>query len=151
MRLWRLARGVYSPVDGVGAMLAGGRWNSRGRPVVYSSERLSLAALKVLVHIDPDEFPNDYRAVEIDVPDAASRTIVDLADLSATWRIPLVCDQCREIGDAWLTAADTFILVVPSAVVPQESNYLLNPLHPEMGQARIVGEELFPFDPRLIA
>ena len=85
MRLWRITREPYQALDGEGAKRNGGRWNSEGVPVVYLSPALSLAALEYLVHIDIEDVPDDLVALEIEVPDHASRETVRPEDLPADW------------------------------------------------------------------
>ena len=148
MRVWRLARRVHASLDGAGARRAGGRWNSPGRPVVYTSRHLSLAALELLVHVDSDTLPSDLTAFAIDVPDALPRQQIDPDVLAANWREqPAVT---RAIGDAWLTEAAVPVLVVPSVLGPNEENVLLNPLHAACRAARVVTAGPFRFDARLL-
>src|SRR5215217_6516134 len=129
MLLFRLSRRVHPPLDGEGARLYGGRWNSPGVPVVYAASHLSLAVLELLVHTDPDLLPADLVAHEVELPDDLSVERVDLATLPDDWRDVPDHPACRAIGDAWAAEARAAVLVVPSAVVPQEANWLLNPRH----------------------
>ena len=118
--------------SGEGARLFGGRWNSAGGAVVYTSSSLSLAALETLVHADRDRFKRDYLAFTLEIPEALL-TVLQEADLPADWRSRPVSTGARRLGDAWLTGG-TAVLAVPSVVVPLETNYLLNPLHPDAGK-----------------
>lgn len=150
MRLWRIARAAYEPLDGEGARRVGGRWNEPGLPVVYASEHLSLAALELLVHVDPDLVPDDLHAFEVDVPDGASVESVGPAELPDDWRLVPDHPRCREIGAAWIGAGAALLLRVPSVIVPEERNVLLNPAHPAAKDIRIAGSRPFGFDPRLL-
>lgn len=143
--VWRLASGRYDPPAGEGARVVGGRWNSPGGPVVYSSESVALCVVEALVHIT-GPFPLDYQMFEIDVPDAALEPL-DSARLKRTWAEDL--GYTRAIGDQWLRQGRSPALRVPSAVVPASANILINPLHPDAGAVRLVGRRPFRFDPRL--
>lgn len=149
MIVWRLARLAHVKLDGEGAGLAGGRWNSRGSPAVYTSSRLSLAALELLVHTEVTLVPPDLVACEIDIPDALDVERVEIADLPAQWRFPNH-PGCRAIGDRWLAEGRTPVLRVPSAVVPEEWNCIINPRHRGAKAIEIVRRRKFSFDARLL-
>jgi len=149
MIVWRLARLAHPKLDGEGARLAGGRWNSRGRAAVYASSRLSLAALELLVHTDVPLVPADLVAFEVEIPDTLEIESVALADLPKDWRLP-GHPGCRAIGDTWLAEERTAVLRVPSAVVPEESNYIINPGHRAAKAIQVVGRRKFAFDSRLL-
>jgi RES domain-containing protein len=149
MRVWRIAREVYPLLDGEGARRWGARWNSPGTPLVYTASSPSLASLEALVAMDLDEVPADLVLASIDVPDNASVERLSPDALPADWRAPLH-ERCRAIGDAWVASKRSLVLVVPSAVVPEESNFLLNPLHPDIRRCDAVSARRFVVDPRLL-
>lgn len=149
MRVWRIARACYAPLDGEGARLMGGRWNSAGRPVVYTSRTAALCVLEVLVWTDPEDVPDDLRLYEIEVPDSAPILRVSSGSLSANWTEP-GSPECIEAGDRWLAAADALALEVPSAVLPEEHNLLINPRHPDAAGVHVVDSRPFTFDLRLL-
>lgn len=151
MRVYRLCRAAYRELDGEGARLYGGRWNSPGRPVVYASTSLALAALEYLIHVDPTDVPADLVALTIHVPDDAAAERVVAVDLPAGWEQVAEPQACKDAGDAWLEAARTLVLRVPSAPIPEEENVLLNVRHAAAGRVRVVAERAFFFDPRLLA
>jgi len=148
VRVWRLARRAHAALDGEGARLQGGRWNSPGRPLVYSSSHLSLAALEALVHFDVDEVPEDLRAFAIDIPDKLAREQVSPDKLPTGWTRQEFAT--RALGDEWLAAVRTPMLVVPSAVIPEETNVLVNPAHPATRGVVVVTSRRFVYDPRLL-
>lgn len=148
MRVWRLARRAHSALDGAGARREGGRWNSPGRPLVYSSSHLSLAALEVLVHFDVDEVPEDLLAFAIEIPDALATEQVTPDTLPIGWTRQEFAT--RAFGDEWLASARTPVLVVPSAVIPEETNVLVNPAHPATRGVVVVSRRRFAYDPRLL-
>jgi RES domain-containing protein len=136
---WRLCREPFADLSGQGAALFGGRWNSPGRPLVYAASTAALAVLEVRVHLDlpPELLPEDYRLLTIDLD---GLTVEVLSDLPP---------EPRAFGDAWLAAGRTAVLQVPSAIVPESPNLLLNPRHPDAGAARILARRHFAFDSRL--
>lgn len=149
MRIWRIARAVYDPLSGEGARLHGGRWNPAGLPVVYASAHLSLSVLELLVHVDPGDLPDDLAAFEIEVSDDLLVETVSANDLPGGWSEAVASPACREIGRRWIEEGSSPVLRVPSAVVPQEANYLVSPAHPEAGRIREVGRVPFRFDSQL--
>ena len=152
MRVWRLAIGRYPALDGEGARLYGGRWNSPGTPLVYAATHLALALLEQLVHVSPARLPESFRAFAVDLPDGTATEHGEpdaaLDDIEAT----------REAGDRWAASLRSAALLVPSAIVPArlepaailttERNVLLNPRHPSAAAWRSV-ETSFRLDPRL--
>ena len=150
MIVHRLARLAHAKLDGEGARLAGGRWNSPGRAAVYASSRLSLAALELLVHTDVPLVPPDLVAFEIEIPDTLEVESVALGDLPKDWRQPGHL-ACRSIGDTWLAEERTAVLRVPSAVVPEEMNSVINPRHRAATAIHVVGRRKFAFDSRLLS
>jgi RES domain-containing protein len=149
VQVWRLAHLVNAALDGEGARRNGGRWNSRGKSVVYTSSRLSLSVLELLAHVDPDEIPDDLRAFEIQIPDTLPIAQVEIADLPSDWQTP-EHPACKKIGDDWLLRETTPILRVPSAIIPDEPNFLINPRHAASSAVAIVASRRFVFDPRLL-
>jgi RES domain-containing protein len=136
---WRLCREPYADLNGEGARLYGGRWNTPGRPLVYAASTAALAVLEVRVHLDlpPELLPDDYVLMTVDLGDLA---VEDVSDILANQ---------RDYGDAWLREWRTPVLRVPSVIVPEDSNVLVNPGHPAAASARIVGRRPFAFDRRL--
>jgi RES domain-containing protein len=141
----RLAKGAFTALDGEGARLYGGRWNSAGRPMIYAAASPSLAVLEVLVHLDlPAELmPDDYRLLAIDIPETASIERLD--------QTPADPGACLAIGDDFLARGAALALLVPSVIVPQERNALINVRHPDMPRVSPVGDEAFRLDPRLLS
>jgi RES domain-containing protein len=118
--------------------------------VVYTSSALSLSVLELLVHTDPDLIPKDLGAFEIDCPASLTVEILDVATLPSNWRQIPNHPACRAIGDAWLERRSHALLGVPSAVVPEELNYLINPTHPDAALIQVVRSRAFSFDERLL-
>ena len=116
---------------------------------MYTSGVLSLAALEYFVHLDARQAPADLVAVSADIPDAVSQTRIDAAALPRRWRRYPAPPALADLGTRWADQGRTAVLVVPSAVIPGESNYLLNPRHPDLAKIRIGVPEPFSFDPRM--
>src|SRR2546422_622972 len=114
--------------------------------LVYSSSHLSLAALEALVHFDVDEVPEDLRAFAIDIPDKLAREQVSPDKLPTGWTRQEFAT--RALGDEWLAAVRTPVLLVPSAVIPEETNVLVNPAHPATRGVVVVTSRRFVYDPR---
>jgi len=117
---------------------------------VYTASHLSLAVLEMLVHIPaPEDLPGDLVAIPADLPDGLGIQHVRVGDLPPDWRRTPAPPALADIGTAWLTAARSVVLAVPSAVVPLETNHILNPNHPDFRRVVIGRAEPFGLDPRL--
>jgi RES domain-containing protein len=150
IRVYRILRAPYAknPLDGVGAWLFGGRWSSRGTRLAYTSPHLSLAMIEYFVHLDPDRLPHDLVVVSADVPDQVSRIAISATRLPENWRQSPAPACLTAIGDRFVAAQKAAILIVPSALVPSESNWLINPQHSEFGKIRVLPPEPFSYDER---
>lgn len=142
---WRLASGRFPPLGGEGARLVGGRWNSPGRPLVYASESLALCLAECLVHVT-GRLPADYLAFRMELPDDAVE-VLDAERLPSGWQADV--GYTRAIGDQWLAQRRSLALAVPSAVLPDSTNLLIDPLHPRAGAIAVREGQPFRFDPRL--
>jgi RES domain-containing protein len=153
MKLHRLcsARHQATAFSGIGASIAGGRWNSRGVAVVYTAESLSLAALECLVHFSAQTLPEDYVSIALTVPPRVSIETISLESLPVHWAAEDPPVFTREIGDEWFRRRRSLVLRVPSAIIPSECNYLINPQHAEISLLQFESPESFTFDPRLKA
>ncbi len=144
MRVIRLTKRAHATtLDGKGAAITGGRWNSVvGKAVVYAASCGALAAFEYLAHADKSVFPATLVFMTIEVPDLQmERVHTPPADVAAS----------RQIGDDWLASKSTILLEVPSVLIPKQKNYLLNPDHPLFGAIRIVETNPFAFDSRLLS
>lgn len=146
---WRLTKTRYLATawDGEGARRTGGRWNSVGTAVVYTSGTLSLALVETLVHLPSGVLPA-YSAQPVEF-DEAMLAVLTVADLPADWRADPPPASTRAVGDGWALAKGSAVLRVPSVFVPLESNYVFNPRHPDFSRVTIGPPLPFPFDPRL--
>jgi RES domain-containing protein len=131
---------VDTAFSGEGARKYGGRWNSPGRPVVYLGGSRALTALELLVHLTtPLSRAKAYSLMEASIPDSCceSMTQVSPANLPDGWRLSPPGKDTMEIGDLWLASGTTLLLSVPSAIIPEETNLLLNPRHPLFPKIKI--------------
>ncbi len=149
MRVWRLCRRPYAAFDGEGARLWGGRWTHRGVAVVYTAGSAALAMAEYLVHLEPRQAPRDLVLIAADVPQRLKVSALDHASLPSRWRRYPPPEALADLGSEWVRDCKTAVLRIPSAVVPQEFNYLLNPAHPDFRKIAIGRAEAFSFDPRL--
>ena len=152
MRVWRICRMPYVDIalDGIGGMYTSGRWHNKGHPIVYTATSAALAALEVLVHVDPLTAPTDLRLLAIELPDDLSIEVLEPIMLPEGWRSVPAPAALQTLGSSWLTSGRTAALNVPSAVIKVERNVLLNPRHPEMQRVCIHSDEAFSFDIRLL-
>lgn len=152
--LWRIAKHTqeYAATDlsGGGAKITGGRWNSKGVPVVYAATTIALATLETLAHLGDNIAIRNAFLVQVAVPASLwkQRAIITVAELAPTWLAEPYGSTTVALGDAWLQAAKTPLLMVPSVIVPEEYNVLINPAHPaaRRGTAGVVRQ--FVYDPR---
>lgn len=151
MRVWRICKEAYAqrPFSGDGGLKAAARWNHKGHPIVYTSQSLSLATLELWVHVDSEEPLFSYVAVAADIPNNLSPMLFAEADLPKTWRDDPAPDALRDLGTEWLISRSSAIACVPSAIVPLENNYLLNPEHPDFRRIQISNPLGFVCDRRM--
>jgi RES domain-containing protein len=148
--VYRITRAPYADLTGEGARLAGGRWNRPGRAAVYASGSRALALLETLVHVQAYRLPPDLVLLQVSIPESVSRESWSPDDLPDGWR-EIGADAALDRGDRWLREARAAVLRVPSALVPQEWNAVLNPLHPDHDRIRLVDVSPLRIDPRLVA
>ncbi|MBK4736757.1 RES family NAD+ phosphorylase [Noviherbaspirillum pedocola] len=153
--LWRIAK--HTPdyraddLSGGGAKKVGGRWNGKGRAVVYASRSIALATLETLAHLGDDIAIRNAFLVRIDVPQAVwrRREYIASEDLDPTWRAEPPGMSTIEFGNAWLADCSAALLEVPSVLVPEECNVLINPAHPDAKRLVAAVLRQFIYDPRL--
>jgi RES domain-containing protein len=143
--IYRVCRRIYASLDGEGSNRVGGRWNSPGRPVVYMAQSVALAVLENLVHMSRQDYPTGYVVVAATVPDHV-RILDYLSYLAST---SSVSTRERKAWDRWLQSGESAVLRVPSAVVPGDWNYLINPQHLDFAQISTEPPVPIHFDERL--
>jgi RES domain-containing protein len=149
MFLWRISN--YATLDGRGGLLAGARWHLAGHPVVYLAETPSGSLLEVLVHLELDlaSLPRTFKLLKIGAPENITIHHMDEQKLAADWTSNP--DATAEMGSDWLASGSSALLRVPSAIVPETYNYLLNPRHDQAAQVKVLWNRDFPWDRRLLS
>lgn len=149
MRVYRITRTQYA--ERLTASGGAARWNSRGQFVIYTAASRALACLENVVRRSGEGLNDLFRVMVIDIPDALPVAQIELGTLPANWSDFKQYGYCQQRGSDWLLRGTTAVLQVPSAIIPGEFNYLLNPAHPDFTQIRLTGIEPFRFDPRIKA
>src|SRR5689334_5722969 len=148
MFLWRVSN--HDTLAGQGGILASGRWHTAGRPVVYFAENAAGALLEALVHleVEPPFVPKSYGLLKAEA--AQSLSVVEVAprDLPSSWLNDSA--TTRTVGDRWLASLSSALLRVPSAIVPETWNVLLNPAHEDAAGVRVLWHAEYPWDSRLL-
>jgi RES domain-containing protein len=153
--LWRIGTDAPSyqadDLSGKGAEISGGRWNLAGVPVTYAAGSRALACLETLVHLNAGGLPLNRYLVEINVPDAiwAAARVESAASLPVGWDAMPASQTSLEFGTAWLAARSSALLVLPSAIVPEEANVLINPRHSDAAAVTARKVRKWTYDPRL--
>jgi RES domain-containing protein len=148
--LWRITRKPFltQALEGLGAKKYGGRWNSKGFAVVYTSESLELAVLEALVHLDIDLLPKDVFQIGFELDD---QLIVSVpAPLPGGWDSAPPYSPVQAIGDQWIRSGSSLGLRVPASVLPSRSNVLINPAHPEIRRLREIERGPLPWRSRVV-
>jgi RES domain-containing protein len=148
MILWRISN--YATLDGAGGLYVSGRWHTKGHPVVYCTLNPSTALLEILVHmsIDSEDLPDHFHVLKIEGSDALPSERIERDELPPNWEADIAVTQ--SIGDRWLSEKRSLLLEVPSVLVPETWNVLVNPEHPEVKQLMIVAVYNHPFDLRFL-
>lgn len=146
--LWRISN--YADLKGRGGVVAAGRWHSAGKRIVYCATSPAGALLEVLVQqaLRAEELPSLYQLLRISVSGRVSPMRINSQRLPADWTSRL--EATRSIGDGWLAKGLKVLLRVPSAIVPETSNVLINPSHPDVKQLTVKTVGRYPFDARLL-
>ena len=151
MRVWRIVHEDYATTafDGEGARITGGRWNSEGIPMVYTAGTLSLTLLEIVVHLEIKNALKHFKAIPVTFNESLVES-VPMDALPLTWNSTPPSFITKTIGDKWIHQSTSAVLCVPSAVVPTEKNYLLNPLHPDFKKIKFGEQVDLPTDPRIL-
>jgi RES domain-containing protein len=147
MKVYRISNKKYTEhLNGEGAYRVGGRWNSKGVRMVYTSTSIALASLEVLVHTDGIPIPNGMILLTFEVP---NRYIQFLEKLPLDWNEVPPKGAAKAVGDEFINSNKLLGLKVPSAIIPEEYNVLLNPLHVHVDKVELVSQREYAFDGRL--
>jgi RES domain-containing protein len=150
MRIWRICRARFADeaFSGQGARRFGGRWNTPGVPMVYSSSSLALAAMELFVHLEPNQQPDDLVSIAALLPGGEPALRLEPRELPPRWWTDEF-EPLRAIGDLWIREGKSLAIEVPSAALRMEWNVLVNPLHPAIAEIKIEKPQAFQFDARM--
>lgn len=150
MIVYRITRKRYArDLSGKGAKMAGGRWNSPGIPILYTSGSIALAMLEVAVHLPLEKLPKGFCLTSIKIPEDFQEKKIERKKLPLNWSLSIHAPYTRSIGDNFIKDNNHLTLKVPSAVVPEEYNYLINPNHQYFSKVEIINVKELNFDSRL--
>lgn len=150
MIVFRLSKSKFAnDLSGKGAEKSGGRWNSKGTSMLYTSESRALCATEIAVHTPLGNLPLDYKLISIEIPENIQIHTLVSSDLPMDWKYIPHSHSTQVIGDLFILDGIYPVLKVPSVVIQDEYNYLINPTHPESAKIKIMTIEPFNFDERL--
>lgn len=152
MIVFRLASGPYKEdISGTGARLFGGRWNSKGMQVLYTSSSIALCTVEIAVRTPLHSLPTDYFLIKIYIPDDLAIYQIPNEILPEKWDVMPHGDFTQRIGDSFLKKGDYLIMKTPSACVAGDFNYLINPFHQDFDKVKVLETQPFEFDTRLFS
>lgn len=148
MLIYRISSSSFiEDLSGFGAKEYGGRWNNKGTAVVYLAESRAMAVMEVLVHLRSDEVDKPFVLATFDVPDDKIKEI-SILDLPKNWRDPQAAGDLKKIGDDFVNDGSYLLLKLPSVILEEEFNFILNPKHPDGEKIRLLSRRNFAFDKR---
>lgn len=149
MKIYRIAKQNFiNDLTGEGARLYGGRWNRKGTAMLYFSEHLSLCVLEMLVHTNQQLINNNYYFIEVEISEKKIKPISE-SRLPFNWRSNNLISETQDFGSDWLQKSKELAIRIPSAVLPSESNILINPNHIEVSKIKIIKTSELNLDTRL--
>lgn len=148
--VWRLCREEYADLSGIGASLYGGRWNSPGRSVIYTASTLALAFVEIIPGLRKNSIPKGFVSIYISMNSTVSKKEIKIEDFPENWPKAKTNNWFIERGNQWLQDKKELLLIVPSVIIPEEKNILINPHHPEIEKVEIKTIKPFHVDPRFI-
>jgi RES domain-containing protein len=150
MIVYRLCRKNYAnDLSGRGAEISGGRWNGKGVAALYTSSSRALCAIEILVHIPVGIIPKDYYLINIEFPDNAPLKAIDVKNLPDNWNGNPISVSTQRIGNTFFSEQKELVLKVPSAIIKDEWNYIINPMHKDFKKVKVLTADPFTFDTRL--
>jgi RES domain-containing protein len=146
MFLWRISN--HEVLDGRGGLLASARWHTQGRTIVYLAASPAGALVEVLVNLELDatRLPGSYTLIKAEAPNDIQTGRVEVESLADGWRDDHAMTRSR--GDEWLAGGESALLEVPSAILPETFNVLLNPNHLDAERIKVVWRQAYPYDRR---
>lgn len=152
MLVFRLVRAKYgNKLSGKGAAITGQRWNSKGTELIYTSESRALAFTEVCTYVSLKNFPKDFQLLEIFIPDDIPIKKIDQKDLPDHWNCFPHQYKTQKFGDDFIRTNEYLVMKVPSAIIPGDFNYLINPFHSDFSKVKVHKSYPFPVDERLFS
>jgi RES domain-containing protein len=149
MIVFRLSKAKFArDLSGKGAEIAGGRWNSKGVPMIYCGASRALCTTEIAVHTPLGNVPTGYQIISLKIPDAGIYELPE-SKLPKNWKVFPHSIHTQKIGDAFVKENRLMVMRVPSAVVQGDFNYIINPHHKDIAKIKIVNVQEFAFDERL--
>ena len=146
--VYRVCRAKFADdLSGEGARLFGGRWNHKLSPCIYTAESRALAILEYTVNVNIDEIPRALCMATLEIPD--EMTTWAMAQLPGNWKDAPAPNSTKSMGTQWLKRGKTAVLKIPSVIIPDEFNFILNPVHPDAKRIKILDTKDLPFDIRI--
>lgn len=145
--LWRVSD--FANLDGLGGLRTSARWHTAGRRIVYLAESPAGAVIEAFVHLELKlgQAPKPYTLLKVE---ADADLALDTVDADALGGQMLDLDHTRELGDQWLARGEAALLRVPSAILPESFNVLLNPVHADAARVTVAGKHAYPWHPQLL-
>jgi len=151
VKIYRLAKTTYiNDLSGEGSSMYSGRWNRQGDALLYFSEHLSLCVLELLTRINYEFLATDYSFIEAEVPSSLILALKNPESISEKWRSYPPISDTKDYGSYWIENNKTLCLAVPSAVLPDENNILVNPNHPRFSELKIIKKSVLDIDSRVL-
>lgn len=148
MLVYRIAAPKFiADLSGAGAKLYGGRWNDKGVPMVYFADSRAMAVMEVLVHLRPAVIDQDFALAVFEIPDEEVLTI-EVKDLPSNWKEETALERLKEIGNQFIKENRYLLAKIPSIILEEEYNMVLNPNHPNAAKVKLVQQRVFRFDKR---
>nr|WP_315592565.1 RES family NAD+ phosphorylase [uncultured Cupriavidus sp.] len=153
---WRISKEAeeYAADDssGTGASRDGGRWNRKGVPVTYCAESISLACLETLIRLRPNDLLMNRYLSRVDIPDELWCQAIHFSEATAPvgWDAVPHGKTSLDLGDQWIAELRSAILIVPSSIIPEEPNVLINPSHADAKKITFRKIRKWIYDPRLL-
>jgi len=149
MIVFKIARTSFAgDITGEGARLFGGRWNHKNTPCLYTSGSRALAVLEYTVNVNAIDTPLALSLASFEIPDSAISSFA-IADLPGNWRQSPAPSSTKDFGTDLLREAKALIIQIPSVIIPEEWNYLVNPLHPAINKIKVISITGYPYDTRI--
>jgi RES domain-containing protein len=151
VKVFRLVKSSFlHDLSGEGARLYGGRWNRKGDALLYFSESLSLCVLELLTRIDYEFITEDYSFIEAEVPTSLIIEFSNPETITKNWRANPPISITQDYGSKWIKERLSLGISVPSAVLPNEHNILINPRHPSISKLKVLNREILNLDSRVL-